>query len=162
MTPALYIANFLGWPAIHLAVARITLALPRDYFTNDNALFAARSWEGGGRTYRRLFAIQRWKPRLPDAAPWMGGFAKRRLIRRDKQYFEEFVLETRAEFAHWCMLGCAPIFFLWNPPWACCVMAAYAIGANAPCILAQRYNRMVLSRCIRYSFRDQKRVRSCS
>ena len=65
-------------------------------------------------------------------------------------YLAQFLLETRrAEWAHWCMLGCLPIFFLWNPPWACLVMTAYALAANLPCILAQRYNRIVLDRVVR-------------
>jgi glycosyl-4,4'-diaponeurosporenoate acyltransferase len=149
MTAAIWIANIFGWPLIHLTIARIALALPLDYFVNDNALFVERSWEDGGRTYRRRFAIQKWKSRLPDGAPWLGGFAKRRMTRRDRPYLEEFMIETRrAEFAHWCMLGCAPIFFFWNPPWACWVMVAYAMTANVPCIIAQRYNRLVLSRCL--------------
>ena len=44
------------------------------------------------------------------------------------------------------MLACLPLFFLWNPPWACAVMAFYAIAANMPCIAVQRYNRLVLAR----------------
>ena len=106
MTAAIWIANIFGWPLIHLTIARIALVLPLDYFVNDNALFVERSWEDGGRTYRRRFAIRKWKSRLPDGASWLGGFAKRRMTRRDRPYLEEFMLETRrAEFAHWCTLG---------------------------------------------------------
>ncbi len=65
-------------------------------------------------------------------------------------YLEQFLRETRrAEVAHWLMLLCVPLFFLWNPPWARLVMVAYALAANLPCILAQRYNRIVLYRVVR-------------
>jgi glycosyl-4,4'-diaponeurosporenoate acyltransferase len=97
--------------------------------------------------YRDWMGVRRWKSRLPDGAPWLGGFAKKRLFARDTEYLRHFVLETRrAEVAHWCMLGCLPVFFLWNPPWACGVMSAYAVAANLPCILTQRYNRLALHR----------------
>jgi hypothetical protein len=44
------------------------------------------------------------------------------------------------------MLGCFPIFFLWNPPWACAVVEAYGVAANLPFIIVQRYNRAGLLR----------------
>ena len=34
----------------------------------------------------------------------------------------------------------------WNPAWVSMVMAAYAVGANAPFIIIQRYNRGRLAR----------------
>jgi glycosyl-4,4'-diaponeurosporenoate acyltransferase len=77
----------------------------------------------------------------------MGGFAKGRLTDWNAAYVDQFIVETRrAELAHWCMLCCFPIFFLWNPPWACCVMFIYALLANLPCIVAQRFNRFRLAR----------------
>jgi glycosyl-4,4'-diaponeurosporenoate acyltransferase len=33
------------------------------------------------------------------------------------------------------------LFLLWNPPVGVAVNVVYAIAANVPCILAQRYNR---------------------
>jgi glycosyl-4,4'-diaponeurosporenoate acyltransferase len=47
------------------------------------------------------------------------------------------------------MFCCLPLFFLWNPPWACLVMTTYALAANLPCILAQRYNRIAVNRALR-------------
>ena len=86
----------------------------------------------------------------PYGAPWLGGFAKQTIHSLDAFYVGQFLLETRrAELAHWCMFLCLPLFFLWNPPWACLVMTAYALAANLPCILAQRYNRIVLYRVVR-------------
>lgn len=147
MTELIWMVNLLGWPVIHLAVAGLALRLPADWFAQDNWITAPRPWEREGRLYRDRLAIRRWKSLLPDGAPWLGGFAKKRLHSRDESYLRQFLLETRrAELAHWCMLLCLPLFFFWNPPWACGVMTAYALTANLPCIFVQRYNRIAMYR----------------
>jgi glycosyl-4,4'-diaponeurosporenoate acyltransferase len=156
MTALVWAANLLGWPVIQLGLSGAFLRLPVEWFKNDTWLTAPRRWERGGRLYRDCFAIRRWKALLPDGASWFGGFSKRRPGSRHGAHLARFLLETRrAELAHWSMVACLPLFFLWNPAWACWVMTLYALGANLPCILAQRYNRLVLlrvtapSHCIR-------------
>lgn len=149
MIARIWAANILGWPLIHLSVSFLALRLPAWFFERDNWLTAPRSWESDGIVYRNVLAIRSWKSMLPDGAPWLGGFRKNKISQRDSAYLRTFVEETRrAELAHWCMLCCLPIFFLWNPPWACLVMTVYAVAANLPCILAQRYNRIVLIRVL--------------
>jgi glycosyl-4,4'-diaponeurosporenoate acyltransferase len=149
MTALIWAANLLGWPLIHLAVASVALRLPAHLFANDSWITVPRKWEREGRLYRDWLRIRRWKSLLPDGAPWLGGFAKKRINFRDASYLGQFLLETRrAEVAHWCMILFLPMFYLWNPPWACLVMTAYALVANLPCILAQRYNRIALYRVI--------------
>ena len=150
MTLLIWGANLLGWPVIHVSIASAALRLPQEVFARDCWLTAPRGWERDGRFYREWFAIRNWKRWLPDGAPWLGGFGKKKLLTRDAVYLAQFLIETRrAETAHWCMLACFPIFLLWNPPWASWVMGVYALAVNLPCILAQRYNRLVLSRMIR-------------
>jgi glycosyl-4,4'-diaponeurosporenoate acyltransferase len=94
------------------------------------------------------------KDRLPDAARWFdGGFAKGSLAAHDPAYLRRFIRETwRGELCHWFALGCVPVFFLWNPWWADMVMVGYAMMANIPCILAQRYNRLRLRRLLARQF----------
>jgi len=155
MRALIWTANLLGWPMIHLTVASVALHLPAHLFAQDSWITAPRRWEREGRLYRDWLGIRRWKSLLPDGAPWFGGFAKKRINSHDASYLGQFVLETRrAELAHWCMLLCLPFFFLWNPPWACLVMTAYALAANLPCILAQRYNRIALCRVVRTRRRE--------
>jgi glycosyl-4,4'-diaponeurosporenoate acyltransferase len=149
MSILVWIANILGWPAIHIAISAVSLRLPAERFAQDNWITAPRSWEGGGRVYKDWLRIRKWKQMLPDGAPWIGGFSKKKLNARDPGCLAQFLVETRrAEIAHWCMLACFPIFFLWNPPWACGVMCAYAVAANLPCIVAQRFNRMAITRLV--------------
>jgi glycosyl-4,4'-diaponeurosporenoate acyltransferase len=150
MTPLLWVPNLIGWPVIHLAASFLALRIPSRILARDTWLTAPRSWEQDGQMYRDWLAIRKWKSFLPDGAPWLGGFAKKKLLKRDPVYLAQFLVETRrAEIAHWCTLACLPIFFIWNPPWARWVMTVYALTANLPCILVQRYNRIALTRMAR-------------
>jgi glycosyl-4,4'-diaponeurosporenoate acyltransferase len=147
MIARVWVANVLGWPILQIAISFIAVRIPSRVFASDTWLTTPRTWEQDGRVYRRWLAIRKWKYLLPDGASWLGGFAKKKLLGRNPACIAQFLIETRrAEIAHWLMLCCVPIFFVWNPPWACWVMVVYAFGANMPCILAQRYNRLVLSR----------------
>ncbi len=157
MKAGLLAANIFGWPILQLAIARFTLSLPIKIFSRESRLYKIRSWEREGKLYRNWLAVHRWKRRLPDGAAWFGGFPKKQPVGRDPAYLGRFILETRrSELTHWCMLGCFPIFFFWNPPWACAVMAVYAVAANLPFIIVQRYNRAILLR-IRSRQEDRKR-----
>jgi glycosyl-4,4'-diaponeurosporenoate acyltransferase len=147
MIAVMWAANLVGWPILHLAIGYVALRVPPHNFARDTWLTALRPWEQDGYLYRDWLAIRKWKSILPDGAPWLGGFAKKKLRERNSAYLAQFLIETRrAEIAHWFMLGCLPIFFIWNPPWARWVMTAYALVANLPCILVQRYNRFTLNR----------------
>lgn len=138
--------NVGGWLVIQLGLAWAFTKMPVAWFKPG----PARAWELGGRFYERVFAIKRWKDYLPDAARWFtGGFAKGELAGKGADYWERFSRETwRGELCHWCAIACAPVFFLWNPWWGDVIIIAYAVAANVPCILAQRYNRCRLARLI--------------
>jgi len=140
--------NTLGWLALQLSIAAAATRMSSRCFANEGGLYRVREWEVG--IYRRWLHIQRWKRMLPDGGPWVGGsFRKMRFERRDAEYLRQFALETRrGEVAHWLMLGCFPIFFLWNPTEAWIVLALYAVAANLPCIVVQRYNRAVATKLL--------------
>lgn len=138
--------NVAGWPVIQLGLAVGFTRLPDSWFSRGSGW----AWEQDGRCYERLLAIRLWKDRLPDAARWLpGGVAKRLARDAGSTDLERFIRETwRGELCHWCALACAPVFFLWNPLWADAVMVAYALAANLPCILVQRYNRLRTRRVV--------------
>lgn len=131
--------NVLGWPVIQLGLAWGFTRMPARWFHAPRPF----GWEERGLIYQKWLRIKSWKNRLPDGAAWFaGGFAKGRIGARDAGYLQRFANETwRGELCHWCAIGCTPLFFLWNPWWGDAVMIAYALAANLPCILAQRYNR---------------------
>ncbi len=134
--------NVAGWPLLQLGLAWGFTRLPDEWFNPPRA----HPWEQGGRIYQNMLGIKRWKHRLPDAARWFGGgFAKGTLAGTQRDYLRRFIRETwRGELCHWCALACTPVFFLWNPVWGDAVIVAYAVAANLPCILVQRYNRLRL------------------
>ncbi|HRZ36130.1 MAG TPA: glycosyl-4,4'-diaponeurosporenoate acyltransferase [Candidatus Paceibacterota bacterium] len=140
------VLNVAGWPAIQVGLAWAFTRMPAAWFKPREA----HGWERGGRVYERVFAVKRWKDRLPDGARWFGGgFAKGTLRSADIGHLRRFVRETwRGELCHWAALAFVPLFFLWNPWWADLVIVAYAAAANLPCILAQRYNRARFQRAL--------------
>jgi glycosyl-4,4'-diaponeurosporenoate acyltransferase len=149
MTLLVIIANVLGWPMIQLTLAKLFLSLPVSFFAEDSWLTRERCLEKNGDSYRRFLVMQRWKGLLPDGASWLGGRPKKNVASRNSSELTSFAIETRrSEIAHWCMLLCTPIFYLWNPPWACAVLTLYGIAANLPCILVQRANRIKVRRIL--------------
>jgi glycosyl-4,4'-diaponeurosporenoate acyltransferase len=144
------VLNVAGWLAIQMGFAWAFTQMSVTWFNPGNAF----AWEQAGRFYETAFRIKAWKDRLPDAARWFGGgFAKGTLAGTKADYLRRFIRETwRGELCHWFALGCTPVFFLWNPWWADLVMVAYALAANLPCILAQRYNRSRFQRLLARRF----------
>ena len=154
----LILTNILGWFILQTGLAWGATYMPITCFKPAMKLFRSRCFEQGGRLYEKCFFIKLWKHHLPEGARYLRrGFRKKKLTNRDPQYLRTFCAETcRAEAAHWAQLACAPLFFMWNPPWAGCVMIIYALAANMPCIMAQRYNRIRLLRIQTSKFSDTK------
>jgi glycosyl-4,4'-diaponeurosporenoate acyltransferase len=147
--------NVLGWPVIQLGLAWVFTRLPSQMFDREPG------WLSPGRTearaYEQLILIRQWKRLLPDGAPWLQGFAKQHLVSTESGYLSSFVTETRrGEWAHWAMMLAGAVFLLWNPPWADGVMIGYAVAANMPCIVTQRYNRWRIGRLLRSSVGRRK------
>jgi glycosyl-4,4'-diaponeurosporenoate acyltransferase len=139
----LVLLNAGAWLLIHLGVSYFSSRLPLAWFHPEGWLYRTRRWERGGRFYERAFRIRAWKRALPDGATlFRTGFRKRRMRNRSPGYCRTFVLETcRAELCHWLAFALVPLFFPWNPWYVALLMVPYAIAVNAPCIIAQRYNR---------------------
>jgi glycosyl-4,4'-diaponeurosporenoate acyltransferase len=139
------VVDVAAWTVVGLAAGYGMTKVPSRRLAEDGWLTRVRSVERGGRLYEHL-GIRRWKDRLPDAGGWFrGGVAKR--TTGGPSSYERFVIETRrGEITHWLVLAAAPFFALWNPPGLLVAMVVYAVVANLPCILVQRYNRARLER----------------
>jgi glycosyl-4,4'-diaponeurosporenoate acyltransferase len=131
------------WPFIHVGAARAGLRVPDAWLDPQRGWFRVRAWEQDGAWYERWFRVRAWKGRLPDGAAMLpGAFSKARIKSHDPAYLRRFAIEaSRGEAVHWITLAFAPLFLPWNPAWADAVIVGYAIIANVPCIVAQRYNR---------------------
>lgn len=139
------------WAAWSTACGYVAHRLPPQKLTRDRGVLRLLRVERDRRVYDRALRVKRWKDLLPEAGSlFRGGFSKRRVLRHDREYLERFVVETRrAELAHWPILALGPFFFLWNPWWLGIAMVGYAVVANVPCVLVQRYNRARLYRMLR-------------
>lgn len=134
---------FGGWFLIQLAAAHVCLKLPKEVLSPHRFLFRERAWEQGGRIYKRLFRVNRWKQLLPDgAAVIRSGFRKKRLTDFSRENLDRFLVEScRAELTH--LLAILPfwVFGFIGPPRVIVYMLLYALAVNLPCIIVQRYNR---------------------
>ena len=151
------------WAVWSTVCGYIAHRAPERWLSRDPRLLRLRGPERNGRLYDRVLRIKRWKDLLPEAgALFRGGFSKRRVERHDREYLERFLLETRrAELAHWPILALGPTFFVWMPWWLASAMLAYAIVANLPCILVQRYNRVRLERMLGFGVKNARNTRYC-
>ena len=142
--------NVIAWLVIQFGLAWAFTQLAAERFDYRSFCARSRGWERGGRFYERVFAIKRWKDKLPDASRlFRGGFAKGNLKNTTPEYLERFLRETwRGEVVHWLALLALPLFALWNPWWGVLVNAAVALAVNFPCILALRYNRARFQRLL--------------
>ena len=151
---AVILANVCGWPIIQLSIAwGITLLSPRRFVGSSPLDRVSKREED-------FYREPSYPPMEDDAARWhsMGRryiSSKEAGVAAMRSYLSRFVAETRrGELAHWIMMACVPVFFLWNPAWVWPIMVLYAIAANIPCIVVQRYNRAVAFRLLsRYSAR---------
>jgi glycosyl-4,4'-diaponeurosporenoate acyltransferase len=137
------VIDFIVWFVIHIGFTIITIKMPDKLFDKDNWIYRIRPWEKNGRIWQTIFRVKTWKDHLPDgAALFKKGFKKKRMTSRDSGYIKAFILESRrGELTHWLILLSSPLFFIWNPAWLGFIMILYAVIANLPCIIAQRYNR---------------------
>jgi glycosyl-4,4'-diaponeurosporenoate acyltransferase len=142
--------NIIAWTVIQFGLAWSFLQLPVTRLDHNNRFARPKAWERDGRFYEQVFAIKRWKDRLPDAARWFrGGFAKANLQTATPEYLDRFLRETwRGELVHWLALLAVPVFCIWNPWWGVLINAAVAVALNVPCLLALRYNRARFQRLL--------------
>ncbi|MGH9025724.1 MAG: hypothetical protein ACRDWD_06345 [Acidimicrobiia bacterium] len=143
--------DVVAWAVISTSAGYLAHRLPVRWLARDRIPFRLLPFERDGRWYEQRLRIKRWKDRLPEAGGlFRGGFSKRAVGARDPAHLARFAVETRrAELTHWLILAAAPFFFLWNPWWLGVVMVAYALVANLPCMVIQRYNRARLQRALR-------------
>jgi glycosyl-4,4'-diaponeurosporenoate acyltransferase len=137
------VVDVLAWGFFHAATGYAAHRLGDHRLAQDGPLLRRRSFEAGGRWYRRRLRIHRWKDRLPEAgALFDGGVSKRELPGLDADGLRTFVRETRrAELTHWWAMSCSPLFLLWNPPLPAALLVTYGVLVNVPFIAIQRYNR---------------------
>jgi glycosyl-4,4'-diaponeurosporenoate acyltransferase len=154
------VVDCIAWTVVGVGVGFAAYKWPASRLAEDGWLTRPRGFERDGRWYETRWRIRGWKDHLPEAGSlFASGFSKRGLTSRSGEHLGRFVVETRrAEGTHWIVMAFAPLFVLWNPWWLFAVMLAYALIANVPCIMVQRYNRARLLRVL--TLRERRRSAS--
>lgn len=150
ITEALWLVciNGAAWLLFHFSISALCFYIPTSFFMRNVPLLRIGSWEKDGRIWDTLLNVKSWKKHLIDGSSIVKkSYNKRYLHGTRPQDLRLFAAETkRAELTHWLLIVPAPLFFLWNPAWAAWVNVLYAIVANVPFIVTQRYNRGRLER----------------
>lgn len=156
----LFIINLVAWFVLHFAISALCFYIPLSYFLKEKRLFRIAKWEQDGKLWDKLFAVKRWKKHLIDGSSIVKkSYNKSYLHGTDTQSLRIFLAETkRAELTHWLLIVPAPLFFLWNPLWAGWVNVAYALLANIPFIVTQRYNRGRLEFILRITTKKKSKL----
>lgn len=156
----LIIINALAWFCIHMGVSALFRKVPDEYYEKESRWFEAFSWEDEGRIWQKLFKVKEWKDLVPEASSFVEGtYSKESLQNTEPETIKKFITETkRGEQVHWFTMLPAPLFFLFNPPWAGWIIIAYALIANLPFIIIQRYNRPRLKRLYKLALRKEERL----
>lgn len=143
------VVNIFAWLLVHIGVSYLFLKMPDAWFSHTADRKKPQTKKSKEELiYERLLFIRIWKDKLPDGGSlFRGGFAKKKIAVLEKAYLQTFILETRrGEWTHIISMLPAPLFFLWNESIYGWIMIVYAIVANVPFIIVQRYNRFRLQR----------------
>lgn len=141
-TSSLIAVNAAAWTLVHLSVGFLTSRIKEDGFDPHDRLFRTRVWERNGQIYQTLFRVRSWKKLLPSGGKIFGLFSLNHFRSSAHNYSRKWVVEScRAELTHWSAMLPGLLFLLWNPFEAWLINLIYAICANIPCIISQRYNR---------------------
>lgn len=154
------LAIILLWSAIQLLVPLCCLQIGDKWLSASSGIFRTFEWEKDGEFYNNVFKIKKWKHLLPDGgAATKNGFKKRHIDAASKENLYKFNTEScRAELVHWVLILPFWVIGFIAPPFVIPVMLLYALFANLPCIIAQRYNRpRILKLLAKIEARDERK-----
>lgn len=151
----LLVVNIVAWFVLHFSISALCFKIPLRFFLKDVVFFRIAKWEEHGKIWNRLFLVKSWKKHLIDGSSIAKkSYNKIHLHGTKREDLLVFAAETkRAEMTHWLLILPAPLFFLWNPVWAGSINIVYALFANVPFILTQRYNRGRIENILDFSNR---------
>ncbi len=150
---------FVLWGLFQTGAALLSLKIPAKYLDPDSFYFRSHPWEQGGAVYDKVFLVKRWKKFLPDGGAALGGgYAKKNLSDFSTDNLNQFLVEScRAEITHIIAIFPFWVFGLFASPQVVAIMLIYALAANIPCVLVQRYNRPRIGKLVKIQMRRDKR-----
>lgn len=151
------------WSAIQVIVPLLCLRIKDKWLSGSSFLFKTYEWEKEGDFYNKVFKIKKWKHLLPDGGALVkNGFKRRNIDASSKDALRKFKIEScRAELVHWVLVLPFWVVGFIAPPIVIPCMLIYALAANLPCIIAQRYNRPRIERLlVKMQAREEKLSKS--
>ena len=142
---------FIVWPLLQIIASLISHLIPDRYYWADSAFYRSHHFERDGRIYSEIFHVNKWKHPLPDGATiWnKKAFRKKKMANFSPETLDRFLVESaRAEMTHWLAILPFWVFGFFTPPSVIFIMLIYALMANLPCIIVQRYNRPRVKRIL--------------
>ena len=135
------------WSVTQLSLSHLFTKVPRSFFVTHHQWFQTFSFEKEGELWNRLFLINKWKMYIPEGE-WLNKniYNKRFLKPLTQENIYKMIIEMRrAELVHW--LSILPVMvFVRASKCIKIINILYALLANVPIILTQRYNRPRLER----------------
>ncbi|MBI5973078.1 glycosyl-4,4'-diaponeurosporenoate acyltransferase [Staphylococcus sp. H8/1] len=144
---ALGIFHSMYWCSTQMTISYFFAKLPLTFFEKYERLFKSLSWEENGKLWNTLFQINKWKKYIPEGNKLNPEiYNKKQLTSFKLSNIHRMMLEMRrAELVHW--LSILPVIaFIKAPRYIKIINLCYALLANIPIIVAQRYNRPRLER----------------
>ncbi len=150
---------FVLWGIFQTGAALLSLKIPAKYLSPDSFYFRQHSWEQGGKFYEKVFLVKRWKKFLPDGGAVLGGkYAKKNLVDFSTDNLNQFLIEScRAEITHIMAIFPFWVFGFFASPRVVAIMFVYALLANIPCVIVQRYNRPRIQKLLKIQAKRNKK-----
>lgn len=151
------------WGAIQITIPLLCLKISDEWLSTSSVLFRTYTWERDGDFYNKVFKIKKWKHLLPDGGALLkNGFKKRNIDASSKESLNKFNVEScRAELVHWLLIAPFWVIGFIGPLFVIPCMLFYALVANLPCIIAQRYNRPRVIRLLaKIQAREEKQIKN--
>lgn len=139
----LFTINAILWFCAHMYVSKLFLYISDQHYKDGALKLKSFNYEERGTIYQKLFKVKLWKDKVPEGSQFFTNtYNKRELKDNSPETIDAFLVEVnRAEITHWGILFTLPIVLLLNPRWTYKVHTIYALAANLPFIVIQRYNR---------------------
>ena len=139
----LFILNGILWFCAHMYISKLFLRINDQHYIDGPLKLRSFNFEDKGTVYQKYFKVKSWKDKMPEGSQFFTNtYNKRELKNNSPETINEFLVEVnRAEITHWGILFTLPIVLLFNPRWTYKIHSIYALAANIPFIIIQRYNR---------------------
>lgn len=135
------------WSVTQLSLSHLFTKVPRSFFDTYHHWFKTFPFEQGGQLWNRLFLINRWKGYIPEGECLNKNVYNKHVLKplTQESVYKMIIEMRRAELVHW--LSILPVIvFVKAPKCIKTINILYALLANVPIILTQRYNRPRLER----------------